>query len=905
MKTMAMQTLSTKKHRIISALLAVALLLSWLPAMALHAHAADAQTISFCPDGGSDNPGAYTLSEHQWAVDATNTSASIPARTSNWVIYPNSFWKAQFAMDEVLVLDFQVAQSGSYAVSLAGWQLDALGIVAAVSVDGFVLGNADFSHPGGSGTNENAVMELGAITLPAGTHKLKIHRTNTTSGGDLMFLKSLTLTPTTIDSGMAQTVIFRDASKSKPDQAVLGLNGWALNTEDTSPAIPTRPGNYNLNGTFTKCEFASGERLALDFNVRADGYYQVSLTGWKVEKYGILGAIAIDGTEIGTYDFSDMDTNSTLQDATETLGKLQLSAGTHQLTITKADADGARGEITGGFAYMWLCSMDLTPTTPDPVTQDMAFVMSLCDAAGEEKECFNAGDVIYAKALLTGGESYAFGAVQADVCYDSAKLELVDDATSAGENMTINKHYSADSVRLGYGGDVIRASAPYLLGTVALRVKDTIADGDTAITFANANVSAYNDTTWADSTAQNATAHLHNITVTFSAGEHGTMEDAVFYARYNEAGLYTARDYQTAAEEPAPTVETGYRLADADARWKNASGATSFAALQARTFAESESYTAQYAQKTYAVRFYDSDGSALGAAQDIAHGGTATAADPVKAGNEFRGWYVVTSAEQAYAEGDTLYTSAQISATAVTADISYKALYRVNVYSVTVAADNATIDFASGVAEGQAQDGAEIVFTVTAKSGYTMEGATVTYQVATEAPVTLTADSEGKYTIPGAAVKGNITISVALKLDAAAELVAMEQISGYRVLKIAAGNLPEGKVYQYNGTTPLYYSAAHDAYLCLVPEGDADAAAKISLADGAVSSIARGDINGDAAVDTLDAMLVYTYYNNVDSKFDALVAAQNAALLFALDYNGDFKIDILDVTAIIIAYLGL
>ena len=52
-------------------------------------------------------------------------------------------------------------------------------------------------------------------------------------------------------------------------------------------------------------------------------------------------------------------------------------------------------------------------------------------------------------------------------------------------------------------------------------------------------------------------------------------------------------------------------------------------------------------------------------------------------------------------------------------------------------------------------------------------------------------------------------------------------------------------------------------------------------------------------------MLVYTYYNNVDSKFDALVAAQNAALLFALDYNGDFKIDILDVTAIIIAYLGL
>ena len=166
MKTMAMQTLSTKKHRIISALLAVALLLSWLPAMALHAHAADAQTISFCPDGGSDNPGAYTLSEHQWAVDATNTSASIPARTSNWVIYPNSFWKAQFAMDEVLVLDFQVAQSGSYAVSLAGWQLDALGIVAAVSVDGFVLGNADFSHPGGSGTNENAVMELGAITLP-------------------------------------------------------------------------------------------------------------------------------------------------------------------------------------------------------------------------------------------------------------------------------------------------------------------------------------------------------------------------------------------------------------------------------------------------------------------------------------------------------------------------------------------------------------------------------------------------------------------------------------------------------------------------------------------------------------------------------------------------------------------
>ena len=153
-------------------------------------------------------------------------------------------------------------------------------------------------------------------------------------------------------------------------------------------------------------------------------------------------------------------------------------------------------------------------------------------------------------------------------------------------------------------------------------------------------------------------------------------------------------------------------------------------------------------------------------------------------------------------------------------------------------------------------------------------------------PVGMTISADTKY-----------TALYSKEIDVDGELKTMTGVSGYKILSVEPGKLPDGKAYQYNGKTMLY-SEAHNAYLCLVPESDTEAASKISLVDGNVPTVERGKINGDDVVDTLDAMLAYTYYNNVDGKFDALIAEQNAQILFALDYNGDFAIDILDVTAI-------
>jgi len=197
----------------------------------------------------------------------------------------------------------------------------------------------------------------------------------------------------------------------------------------------------------------------------------------------------------------------------------------------------------------------------------------------------------------------------------------------------------------------------------------------------------------------------------------------------------------------------------------------------------------------------------------------------------------------------------------------------------------------SGVTDGKASYGADVVFSVTPGPG--QEVKSVTYTVGTGSPVTLIA-SEGEYTIPGTELTADVVVTVIEQPSGTVEFISFDDYkgapTGFKVLKFD-GSAPAGYKFQYNGAD-MYYSEKYQLYVCFAA---ADVTAETAL--GAITCVAGtapavnydGNVNqsGAGLVSIIDAQLVYDLYTGVylsDTAFGTI--SQLVRLAADMDSNG-------------------
>jgi hypothetical protein len=251
-------------------------------------------------------------------------------------------------------------------------------------------------------------------------------------------------------------------------------------------------------------------------------------------------------------------------------------------------------------------------------------------------------------------------------------------------------------------------------------------------------------------------------------------------------------------------------------------------------------------------------------------------------------------------DGGAQVDYAAIAATAFTANAAYTATATRDLGVSISLPEQVTV--ISGVVDGKAGYGTDVVFSVTVGPGQEIES--VTYTVGSGGPATLT-ESAGIYTIPGTELTADVTVAVNQQLSGTASFIGFDDYkgapAGFKVLKFD-GSAPEGYKYRYNGTD-MYYSGKYEMYVCFVGSDvtEQTALAGISCVEGAAPEINYdGNVNqsGSGLVNVIDAQLVYDLYTTVYLN-DPAFAAVSQLMRFAADMNGDGCADTSDVQIIV------
>lgn len=232
---------------------------------------------------------------------------------------------------------------------------------------------------------------------------------------------------------------------------------------------------------------------------------------------------------------------------------------------------------------------------------------------------------------------------------------------------------------------------------------------------------------------------------------------------------------------------------------------------------------------------------------------------------------------------------------------------------------------------GDATHGTDITFEVPYNES---EGivSKVSYTVDDTDKGELTPDANGKYTIPGSSITGDVvvkkktlateagltgpmTISF-IKRDGNATDVEAEKIpymaivaqnSGMKIMLLKSSDFEAdgyngSKYFELTNGTQMFWSEKYDAYVCWVNEAETKTtmAGKIKLGSGTTYAIKYdGDLNFDNEVNSADAGIVN------DALLNARVVPTSALQLFEMDVTGNQTISADDVTWILKKTVGL
>ena len=200
-----------------------------------------------------------------------------------------------------------------------------------------------------------------------------------------------------------------------------------------------------------------------------------------------------------------------------------------------------------------------------------------------------------------------------------------------------------------------------------------------------------------------------------------------------------------------------------------------------------------------------------------------------------------------------------------------------------------------------AENGKDFLFKINADENYEY-----TVTLGDEA---LSANEEGKYTIPAAKITGTALIVKVEKTEKSALTVDVSkyiELNGKNMWLVkAAGTVSEGKVLAYDGSA-MFWSEKYHAYSFLVVSGNTEeqmkteAAGKIAEADAEKTELAYDfDVNLSSKVDINDAQLTYDMYNAKYEDFDTVSMHK----FLDADVTGDGKLTVEDATAVVNSFI--
>ena len=246
---------------------------------------------------------------------------------------------------------------------------------------------------------------------------------------------------------------------------------------------------------------------------------------------------------------------------------------------------------------------------------------------------------------------------------------------------------------------------------------------------------------------------LQYHTVTFAAGDGVTsFTSAIAYVKTGVAGYYASLDALKASTEstftlPTPTAAAGYRLPNAgESLWWNGNTGYTAAALTTLTFNADTTLTAK-GILTHTVTFTSGGNGTVDPTTLTIDSGKTVTKLPTTNGNpgySFKEW-------RSGSASGTVMTGEAILAAAVTADVTYYAIFEDATYTVTIPTSAAY----TVTGNETAKHSTDYTFTVAANGSNRITA--VTYQIGSANAVSV--DTNGG-TIPGNDITANITISV-------------------------------------------------------------------------------------------------------------------------------------------------
>lgn len=379
-----------------------------------------------------------------------------------------------------------------------------------------------------------------------------------------------------------------------------------------------------------------------------------------------------------------------------------------------------------------------------------------------DKEHYNAGEPVTVTVSAYGpGKINSFGFTPS---YDSGKLELKSVTSANDGNFTVNPKTGMSGYTVngknGKNGITLgnKSDTATELVTITFTAKGNI-NGTATITLNNLEMTGVGTQGGDKAVVENTlTVNLHDIRVTLTAanGTINGVKDVPLYAKYNVAGLYS-----DAARKAPATVDVsaneGYRLNDKqdESLWLcGDTGYASFDAIKSMTFTESKTFALQ-TTKVWTVSFNTTGmtGGSLSTEDPITvDKGTKLSAANLPTptpdtGYTFTGWKVGT-------ESSTVDTNTYV----VDGNITLTPVFTAQSYDFTTTANQSTVNDTNGLtADDKATYGQDITFTVAPKAGYVVKQ--VSYTVAGGTAKTITPEN-GVYTIPGAAIVGEVALEI-------------------------------------------------------------------------------------------------------------------------------------------------
>ncbi|MBQ7118801.1 MAG: S-layer homology domain-containing protein [Oscillospiraceae bacterium] len=347
--------------RIVSLLIAVAMLISLMPTIALSAEADGSFVVDFRTGDVStmNSETRYpTYTENTkgegWSVDGANSTLANGSTMSYFDTYTSiATWSA--TGNEYVTFDFTVPGDGTYEVTAFGMHRVAGGYIN-YFIDSEFIGKFDCYAAKDNLTTATSET-LGTITLTAGTHKLKLLAEKSSGANAMMLPVKVEFQKKVIKDNFSVDLRTGDTSTMTPTEGWSSTNpapgttrypnylatsrgeGWSVDGANSTIADGSTGSCFEAYSSFATWGVADNKYITFDFETYGGGIYDITAYGMHRPEGGYINYF-IDGIYVGRFDCR-ADKADYVNATSAKLRPMKLSDGKHKLTFLASSSGGA------------------------------------------------------------------------------------------------------------------------------------------------------------------------------------------------------------------------------------------------------------------------------------------------------------------------------------------------------------------------------------------------------------------------------------------------------------------------------------------------------------------------------------------------------------------------------------